>query len=411
VKFIEPITSGPTRRKRYYQYTAIDDCTRLRVLRIYPRSDQKTAIQFFDYVTSRLPFVIEQVQTDNGAEFQSGFHWHLLDRGIGHRYIRPATPRLNGKVERSHRIDAEEFYRLLDGAIVDDTGLFNDKLPSGQMVLGLADVVVLNDPITGQGSNNAGKCAASYLASIVENGDAPYDRTFMQDTFERYYEYAQYVTTWTNAFLTPPPPMFSKSSAQLRATKRSQRGSRTGLITLATSSNGSWMRTRPSGTSRSWHPDSAPIRPIAAQYASRELSMRRIVIVGAGQAGAQLAIGLLSHSYDVTLISDRSSDDVRNGPVLSSQCMFESSLQHERDLGLNLRDEHCPRIDGIGMSFPGSGADQLSWSAPLNAPAQSVDQRLKLSAWLDLFVESGGQLTIRQSVQATSSAWPTITTL
>jgi transposase InsO family protein len=85
------------------------------VLRIYPRSDQKTAIQFFDYVASRLPFAIERVQTDNGAEFKTAFHWHLLDHGIGHTYIRPATPRLNGKVERSHRIDAEEFYRLLDG--------------------------------------------------------------------------------------------------------------------------------------------------------------------------------------------------------------------------------------------------------------------------------------------------------
>lgn len=116
------------RRKRYYQYTAIDDCTRLRVLRAYPRSDQKTAIQFLDYVLSRLPFQVEKVQTDNGAEFQSSFHWHVLDRGIGHIYIRPATPRLNGKVERSHRIDAEEFYRLLDGVVEDDAGLFNEKL-------------------------------------------------------------------------------------------------------------------------------------------------------------------------------------------------------------------------------------------------------------------------------------------
>jgi transposase-like protein len=48
VKFIEPITTGPARRKRYYQYTAIDDCTRLRVLRIYPCSGQETAVQFFD---------------------------------------------------------------------------------------------------------------------------------------------------------------------------------------------------------------------------------------------------------------------------------------------------------------------------------------------------------------------------
>lgn len=130
VKFIEPITTGSGRRKRYYQYTAIDDCTRLRVLRAYPRSDQKTAIQFLDYVLSRLPFQVEKIQTDNGAEFQSSFHWHVLDQGIGHVYIRPATPRLNGKVERSHRIDAEEFYRLLDGVVEDDAGagLFNQKL-------------------------------------------------------------------------------------------------------------------------------------------------------------------------------------------------------------------------------------------------------------------------------------------
>jgi len=128
VKFIEPVTTPEGRRKKYYQYTAIDDCTRLRVLRIYDKHDQKTAISFMDYVLARLPFQVEKVQTDNGAEFQSGFHWHLLDQGINHVYIRPATPRLNGKVERSHRIDSEEFYRLLDGVMIDDTGLFNDKL-------------------------------------------------------------------------------------------------------------------------------------------------------------------------------------------------------------------------------------------------------------------------------------------
>ncbi|SDE58139.1 hypothetical protein [Pseudonocardia oroxyli] len=39
------------------------------MLRIYPRSDQKTAIQFLDYVLTRLPFQIKKIQTDNGAEF------------------------------------------------------------------------------------------------------------------------------------------------------------------------------------------------------------------------------------------------------------------------------------------------------------------------------------------------------
>ena len=127
VKFIAPL-KGSQRRKNYYQFTAIDDCTRLRVLKIYPTLNQKTAIQFVDYVAAKLPFAIDTIQTDNGSEFQSGFHWHVLDKGINHVYIKPRTPRLNGKVERSHRIDAEEFYRLLDGITIDDTGLFNTKL-------------------------------------------------------------------------------------------------------------------------------------------------------------------------------------------------------------------------------------------------------------------------------------------
>jgi len=54
------------------------------------------------------------IQTDNGAEFQSQFHWHPEARDIRHAYIRPRTPHLNGKVERSHRVDDQEFYQLLD---------------------------------------------------------------------------------------------------------------------------------------------------------------------------------------------------------------------------------------------------------------------------------------------------------
>jgi transposase InsO family protein len=125
VKFIAPLQGG---RKKHYQFTAIDDCTRLRVLKIYDRLNQKTAIQFVDYVLEKLPFRVDQIQTDNGSEFQSAFHWHLLDRGVRHVYIKPATPRLNGKVERSHRIDEDEFYRMLEGVVLDDAQLFNAKL-------------------------------------------------------------------------------------------------------------------------------------------------------------------------------------------------------------------------------------------------------------------------------------------
>jgi transposase InsO family protein len=127
VKFIQPL-AGASKPKKYYQFTAIDDCTRLRVLRIYPKLNQQTAIQFLDYVLERLPFRVEVIQTDNGVEFGASFHWHVLDKGAGHVYIKPRTPRLNGKVERSHRIDAEEFYRMLEGVVIDDAQVFNDKL-------------------------------------------------------------------------------------------------------------------------------------------------------------------------------------------------------------------------------------------------------------------------------------------
>lgn len=66
------------------------------------------------YDRKRLPFRILVLQTDNGAKFHSRFHWHAESLDIRHVYIRPASPHLNGKVERSHRIDEQEFYQMLD---------------------------------------------------------------------------------------------------------------------------------------------------------------------------------------------------------------------------------------------------------------------------------------------------------
>ena len=96
-----------------YQYTAIDDATRVRALKIYDRHTQANAIAFIDYVIVKFPFRIREVRTDNGHEFQAKFHWHVEDQGIRHAYIKPSSPQLNGKVERSHRTDEQEFYQLL----------------------------------------------------------------------------------------------------------------------------------------------------------------------------------------------------------------------------------------------------------------------------------------------------------
>lgn len=57
-------------------------------------------VKFIDYVLEKFPFNVEVIQTDNGSDFQAGFRWHVLDRGIQHVCIKPRAPRLNGKVER-----------------------------------------------------------------------------------------------------------------------------------------------------------------------------------------------------------------------------------------------------------------------------------------------------------------------
>jgi transposase InsO family protein len=113
VKFLEFKAQDGKPVKRF-QYTAFDDATRIRALKIYPKHNQKCAIQFVDYVVKTFPFRIHTIRTDNGHEFQAKFHWHVEDLGMIHTYIKPRTPRLNGKVERSHLTDDQEFYQLLN---------------------------------------------------------------------------------------------------------------------------------------------------------------------------------------------------------------------------------------------------------------------------------------------------------
>ena len=97
-----------------YQYTAIDDCTRIRAMKIYNKHNQKSSIDFLNYVIEKFPFRIHTIQTDNGHEFQSKFNWRVQDKGMTHRYIKPGKPQHNGKVERSHLTDKREFYQLMD---------------------------------------------------------------------------------------------------------------------------------------------------------------------------------------------------------------------------------------------------------------------------------------------------------
>ncbi len=126
--------------------------------------------------------------------------------------------------------------------------------------------------------------------------------------------------------------------------------------------------------------------------------MRRIAIVGGGQAGLPLALGLLDKGYEVTVVTNREPDDIRRGKVMSSQCMFDASLRIERDLGLNQWEAACPPVEGIGLAVPHPerpGHKLIDWAARLDRPAQAVDQRIKMPAWMELFAARGGRLLIQ----------------
>ena len=104
---------------KLYQYTAVDECTGLRVRYIFDEHSNWNSIRFLNYVRKKMPFDIKCVQADNGTEFttvlvcsvtKSEFERCLEHEGIKHKRIRSAITRHNGKVERVHRMDSERFY-------------------------------------------------------------------------------------------------------------------------------------------------------------------------------------------------------------------------------------------------------------------------------------------------------------
>jgi len=107
--------------ERYYQYTAIDEYTRVRCISFSKEKSTYESDKFVEKVLRSFPFKVECIQTDNGFEFTNRLHPNnkgkttifeqkLEELGIRHKLIKPYTPRHNGKVERSHRKDQERFY-------------------------------------------------------------------------------------------------------------------------------------------------------------------------------------------------------------------------------------------------------------------------------------------------------------
>jgi 2-polyprenyl-6-methoxyphenol hydroxylase-like FAD-dependent oxidoreductase len=111
--------------------------------------------------------------------------------------------------------------------------------------------------------------------------------------------------------------------------------------------------------------------------------MRKIAIVGSGQAGLQLGFGLLRHGYAVTLYSDRTPEEILEGRVPATAFIFDRGLSYERELGLNFWDDEVTWGEGIHLDFClASGNRLFSMAGRFRRPGQAIDQRLKYWRWM-----------------------------
>lgn len=113
--------------KWLYQFSAIDDYSRWKFIKIYEYQSTKIAMDFLKELIKQAPFKIKAVKTDNASIFTNRYfgyyrsnrqfpRLHAFTRlcqenGIAHYLIDKGKPQQNGKVERSHRTDNEEFYQ------------------------------------------------------------------------------------------------------------------------------------------------------------------------------------------------------------------------------------------------------------------------------------------------------------
>ena len=110
--------------KKYYQYTAVDECTRWTFREMYDEHSTYSSKDFLIKLIKAFPAPIREIQTDNGREFTNAyltknndtlslFEEALMLLDIKYHRIRVATPRHNGKVERQHRTDEKRFYKKM----------------------------------------------------------------------------------------------------------------------------------------------------------------------------------------------------------------------------------------------------------------------------------------------------------
>jgi flavin reductase (DIM6/NTAB) family NADH-FMN oxidoreductase RutF len=123
----------------------------------------------------------------------------------------------------------------------------------------------------------------------------------------------------------------------------------------------------------------------------------QVAIVGAGPAGSMLALGLLQEGCSVTLVSGRSAEEIRSGPVMSSQITFETSLDVETALGVTDLLPTSPALEQMEYDVRRLNGSTAAFAVPLETPARSIDLRLKVPAVLEEVERLGGKVVVRNA--------------
>ena len=127
------------------------------------------------------------------------------------------------------------------------------------------------------------------------------------------------------------------------------------------------------------------------------MSSPSVAIVGAGPAGTTLALGLLQHGCTVTLMTDRTAEEIRGGSVMSSQVTFESALEVEAAFGIPALLPPAPRIERMAFDVRFGDGTSAAFDVPLPAAARSVDRRVKVPALREAVERLGGKVVVRSA--------------
>jgi transposase InsO family protein len=122
--------SGYLDRVKAYVYHAVDIQNKFAFAYTYPKLNSQNTVDFLDKLKAVYPLEsgIKTIQSDNGLEFMGDFDQRLKKEKIQHLFIYPRCPKINGFIERANRSLREEFLNQNQDLIIDDFGLFNQKL-------------------------------------------------------------------------------------------------------------------------------------------------------------------------------------------------------------------------------------------------------------------------------------------